>query len=642
MEAGSSLPTYAAAEKPPQYAFPSSFSIGGKQTEGLLVTIPQIKGHLTLLHSFMGLKHSLEFQQATEEIPDMPGDRAKRWVWFVHVAVERFNQWVQVLYPQDEHQPFEDILPPLDVLMVWHSYMLNPRWYMEDLHRLPPLALLQSFGQRFADNLDRLPEILSSPLSQARVAHFQTRLQMSFDPLESSSLFSKKTIMCPRCQTVLHVPCMEWSAFKQGRGYFQHDFLYRCTHRGCGLEITKDTLRARKLAENLARAPGSPQSFLPGTFFASSSFSSTTQLPVSDEKASNAIKGKFAHVKMAREKSDQSNAPGRVDELFFKSILVDAEYSIAKMRGTIKVHKLLGRVMSAHLEPMIYSVDLAGAVIRQGSFVQKMHDFEWTKPNFFAAPEDEAALQHALARYHAFLDLLASSPANFFVPTLDIDLVWHTHQLCAATYMRDCRSYIGRFIDHDDKVDNLKLSNAFDITCRAWKDRFGVPYTYCGCPLPGDTIGQRLKSRLHLSVSSSKALPPSELSPPPDRPDLLFATHASEHNGVMFQPRNPRAHTDMHRRWTKHQEKMKKRAAKQENKVDSDKDDSKFKGCHGYQRHTTAFLYPVPMVYSTPVACVTGSDAGTTLSHAGACGNVSAYFFAESLVGLSDPESIII
>ena len=46
-----------------------------------------------------------------------------------------------------------------------------------------------------------------------------------------------------------------------------------------------------------------------------------------------------------------------------------------------------------------------------------------------------------------FLDLMASSPASFFVPTLDIDLAWHTHQLMAKNYRTDCTTYVGRFID---------------------------------------------------------------------------------------------------------------------------------------------------------------------------------------------------
>jgi Protein of unknown function (DUF1399). len=48
---------------------------------------------------------------------------------------------------------------------------------------------------------------------------------------------------------------------------------------------------------------------------------------------------------------------------------------------------------------------------------------------------------------HSFLDLMASSPESFFVPTLDIDLAWHTHQLMADQYNTECLKYVGRYID---------------------------------------------------------------------------------------------------------------------------------------------------------------------------------------------------
>jgi len=35
----------------------------------------------------------------------------------------------------------------------------------------------------------------------------------------------------------------------------------------------------------------------------------------------------------------------------------------------------------------------------------------------------------------------------FFVPTLDIDIVWHTHQLGGLIYHDDCITYVGRYID---------------------------------------------------------------------------------------------------------------------------------------------------------------------------------------------------
>jgi hypothetical protein len=63
-------------------------------------------------------------------------------------------------------------------------------------------------------------------------------------------------------------------------------------------------------------------------------------------------------------------------------------------------------------------LDLVGAVIRQGSFIEKMVDLEWTKPGRFNLVKDSAPLVRCIARYHAFLDLMSQNPALFLVPTL--------------------------------------------------------------------------------------------------------------------------------------------------------------------------------------------------------------------------------
>lgn len=61
------------------------------------------------------------------------------------------------------------------------------------------------------------------------------------------------------------------------------------------------------------------------------------------------------------------------------------------------------RVFSAYTDDRPFSVDLVGAVIRQGSFIDKMHLYGWTEPGAFDKPEDEVVLQHAIARYHAYV-----------------------------------------------------------------------------------------------------------------------------------------------------------------------------------------------------------------------------------------------
>lgn len=57
--------------------------------------------------------------------------------------------------------------------------------------------------------------------------------------------------------------------------------------------------------------------------------------------------------------------------------------------------------MRAYTDDRPFSLDFVGAVIRQGSFVDKMHAFGWTEPTYFDDPVEEVVLVHAIARYHA-------------------------------------------------------------------------------------------------------------------------------------------------------------------------------------------------------------------------------------------------
>jgi hypothetical protein len=39
-------------------------------------------------------------------------------------------------------------------------------------------------------------------------------------------------------------------------------------------------------------------------------------------------------------------------------------------------------------------------VLRQGSFIKKIHDLGWTSPSYFEKRQDAAALHYAILRYH--------------------------------------------------------------------------------------------------------------------------------------------------------------------------------------------------------------------------------------------------
>jgi hypothetical protein len=124
--------------------FPRIFSIGGHKTvNGPLVTVEHLKRHLQALGSFHALRDAVENVQDSQ-LPQIARnmDKAQRWTWFISLAVERyeslgilppshldkdrFERWVQILQVTTVEIFVEKFLPPQDVLMVFHTYLLNP------------------------------------------------------------------------------------------------------------------------------------------------------------------------------------------------------------------------------------------------------------------------------------------------------------------------------------------------------------------------------------------------------------------------------------------------------------------------------------------------------------------------------------
>ncbi|KAJ7184501.1 hypothetical protein C8R46DRAFT_883048 [Mycena filopes] len=600
-KAGAKAEAKATSDAPPAYSFPEKFSIGNGRTTEPFVNASQLKDHLALLHAFAELKLSVEAMGPDSGIPHLPTDKEHRWAFFVGLAVERFEKWCRVLEPSHSEKGIATILPPIDVIMVWHAYLLNPGWYAEDGERIEALKGLLQAGEAFSTALaSELGQILAAEPSGRRVDNWKQMTATEFDHVKAASEAGTRAIACPKCRSVVHTPYMN----EEATGYLQHNFTIECTKEGCNFDITRDTLALRKLAVDLARTGTGGKE--PGTIHTSTN--------VRDLTRGRIVKGTM--LLPAVLKRPAGKEPGMLisDKDYAVQVMEVAKYKLDRLRALLAMRmkaqggNLMARIMSAYVDDKMFSVELVGAVLRQGSFVTKMYDLQWTQPGFFDSAEDEVALQHSIARYHAFLDLMSSSPVSFFVPTLDIDLAWHTHQLMASYYARDTVTFVGRFVDHDDKVEESHLASSFDITCRAWKNRFGVQYTHCGCPLPGQTIGQRL-SRL---VGQSGHAHPSHLVPP-NRAALLAATHPSDHNAVFAFHHKAASEAAQRRR----REKIAKRAERE-------RKDGTARAAGGV--HDPAFLIPVPLYYS-PMFLGTGNIVNGGTGY-GACAAVGTLFFS--------------
>ena len=67
-----------------------------------------------------------------------------------------------------------------------------------------------------------------------------------------------------------------------------------------------------------------------------------------------------------------------------------------------------------------FALDLVGAVIRQGSFIQKMHSIDWLH-----SPALAATMARLITKYLRYFQIIAAHPKQLAVPTLDVDLAWY-------------------------------------------------------------------------------------------------------------------------------------------------------------------------------------------------------------------------
>ena len=96
-------------------SLPESFAVGELKTVPL-VSVDEVAAHLRILGAFSALRASVEHEGANR----MHIDSKDAWTIFLCRSVHRFQRWVQTLAAL----PQEGAIPPLDVIMVWHTYML--------------------------------------------------------------------------------------------------------------------------------------------------------------------------------------------------------------------------------------------------------------------------------------------------------------------------------------------------------------------------------------------------------------------------------------------------------------------------------------------------------------------------------------
>lgn len=147
--------------------------------------------------------------------------------------------------------------------------------------------------------------------------------------------------------------------------------------------------------------------------------------------------------------------------------------------------------------------DLVSAVKRQSPFY-----YQVSRPHTI----NDLFLEGAVARYKGFLHLIKRNRERlikrFCVPTYDIDLMWHTHQLHSVSYSKDMNVLIGKVLEHDDmdsdRTKGKKLDVGFSSTTKQWEATFGTRYWKAGAMNRGSTPTPVTKTPFPSNIASKK------------------------------------------------------------------------------------------------------------------------------------------
>lgn len=147
------------------------------------------------------------------------------------------------------------------------------------------------------------------------------------------------------------------------------------------------------------------------------------------------------------------------------------------------------------------------------------------------------------------------------------------------------------------RLDRAYMSDIYPLKKKddpTQQDRYGLPYTYCGCPLPGTTLGQRLRHAL--SLHRHRTTDELDVLRPPS--DAAASTHPSDHNAVYPMHNRKASERARERRRQKAERRRRRQAldAKDASAV------SRYNNCS--QSHALAFFYPVPLWIGV-ASCVT-------------------------------------
>ncbi|KAK6457359.1 uncharacterized protein RJT20DRAFT_150143 [Scheffersomyces xylosifermentans] len=462
--------------------------------------------HLKLLRAFAELKVRITkgdnvSQQATKTWQVFVTNSTRRFIIFitalkefldlkpssVHDEKSRYNK-----YDFEEKKAIDvlDSLLPHWMLSCFYDNFVRSDFLIFAKFPLPLLKINEAIDNKIFEFkpkhafVYKYLDIISSFTSEPQDLIYEFKSFSMFEPLVS--------ISCPSCHQVIIENAPHTN--DKATGFADPTFSQKINYGKCRCQfddiIIHSELRKRQLAADVnSSAP------LPGLY----------------KYFSNFISDKYF----------RDRNPEKINDFIKKEV---ARFAIQNLSS-----KNLEDSIQGALQRDKYKNHLVGCVLRQGRFVEKITEIDWLH-----SPALKEGVAESIIRYSRFFKMLTLyDNQRMLVPTLDIDLVWHTHQLSLHSYFSDClRTERESVIDHDDKVEEDRLDDCFDKTAKSYKYLFKQDYSICYCWY---CVLSRGNSQSKISsIFGKKKSKDDNIKPSPLFMNSLGITHISIHNSIIL------------------------------------------------------------------------------------------------------------
>lgn len=469
-----------------KYSFESSSNI--EELEHF-PTVAEISAHLKLMNSF-------EILRETVIVSSDSVAGKKSWQVFLTNAARRFIVYVSALkrymfpnktgncdssdemlmYMKESAHCMRSIemvpshLPPLDIVMVWHALALHPGIFYDTFMRNDFLAFvlapfpLSLLSDAIADETYEYKPNAALKLGFCEILNaYHVQMDYEFNGPFIPNM-TRVPVFCPVCHQRMHDSVA--LSNETNTGFADANFLINDVPLCCGFhgKIHHDQLRRRQLYADLTDKHTLPYIYKYFSFM----FNAGDEDPLEFDAAT---------------KDDSVHAREILRLKPLEAVLLSRNPipSRKKLRTIGRNYVTFNLIYLTIPRADVVQVheDLVGCVMRQGRFVDTINSM-----NLLRDPNKQEILALSILRYEKFVNIMHKvALSKRPVPTLDIDLVWHTDILRYSTHFRLCliTGTKNVVLSHEDSVEASVLNQSFAITSDLYYWDYSHDYSRCPC-----------------------------------------------------------------------------------------------------------------------------------------------------------------